>query len=148
VRLDLVHSGTNSTLRQKPFQLLRGEVGHPYAFDQPLPHAVLQASPRVNQFRGDLVARVSRDRPVDEKQVQVGHVEGLHGLEHCWPDPVVAVVVVPQFGYHEELVSFHHLVAHAFQNSRADLVLIFVVRGAVDVPVPGHEGRLHGLLHA
>lgn len=54
---------------------------------------------------------------------------------------------LPELGCDEELTPGHHTLCQHSCNGLANLMLVLVHIGTVDVPVPSLDGQLHGLAH-
>ena len=72
---------------------------------------------------------------MDEEQVEIVHFEVLQALQECRTDFFGAVVGVPKLRCHEEILAGHHPLLQDHRKGVADLVLVLVVCGAIDVPV-------------
>ena len=129
MQLDLVDDRQHARLVAQPLDVLRREVAHAdrgRASLLPQPH---QRTPRVD------VAIGAGDRPVDEVEVHAIQAEALQARVERPQRLVEPVVVVPDLGRDEDVVTCEAGRPHTF----ADLALVAVQRGRVHVPVPGGE---------
>jgi hypothetical protein len=83
----------------------------------------------------------SGQRLVQDQQVDLVDAELAGALVECVQGLVVAVVADPYLGLDEHLVAGQPRAADGF----ADLAFVAVGGGGVDEPVPGLQGRVHGV---
>jgi len=77
---------------------------------------------------------------VDEEEVEVVKLEVFQALQKSWSDFLGAVFGIPKFGGHKQVITGHDALLQDHCNGVTDLVLVFVVRGAVDVPIARSDG--------
>ena len=126
--------------------LLGREVAHANGVDQTLGHERLHGLPGLPDGGLHCGSNVARVGPVDQQQVEVGDPEVFQNLLHRGPDALLAVVVVPQLGGEEDVLSLHHALREHRLQGLADLVLVVIVLGAVHMPVPCPQSVQGGLL--
>lgn len=85
------------------------------------------------------------DGPMDEEEVDVVELEPLEGVVERPLDLILLVQVVPDLGADEEIGALDACVfLQEVPDGLADLVLVEVEPGAVEVPVAGPQGMDHG----
>jgi hypothetical protein len=161
VRLDLVHDRLDFGYFQHALDLHRVEVADADGLDQAVIHQLLHGTPRVNvvDIREDpLVLVVLREQvlaiaevgiahgPVDEVQVEVVDLEELQRFLDGTADVFWVVKDVPQLRRDEQILALDDALGYFCCDCVADLVLVSVNKGAVDVTIAGVDGVLDGLL--
>jgi hypothetical protein len=137
VHLDLVHGWHRFGLFCQPVEVGRVEVRDTDVAGATVGCELLQRFPR-----GDEVAVVAgRERPVDEKEVHVVGSEIAERRVERLPRIVGLVETVVELAGDEDRFTVDAGVADTF----ADLLLVSVHLGGVDVAVADLEGRFDGL---
>lgn len=77
---------------------------------------------------------------MNDEVVDVVHLEVLERLHEVWFDVLLAVVAVPQLALDEQILALDDAVGDALGDGGANLVLVVVVVGGVDVAVAGLDG--------
>ena len=135
VQLDLVHRRDDVGRRQQLLQVVRHEVADT---DRPHPPVGQQGLQRL--VRGDGLVEAVGGGLMQDEQVQVVDAELADRLLPGVQRLVVPVVADPDLGLDEHVGTVEARVADAL----ADLPLVAVRRGGVDVPVAGRQRRLDG----
>ena len=147
VALHLAHAHRDGGVSEQVADFLLAEVADADGFDESPSHEVLHRLPRVQDGRrDDGAAFVARHRPVHQVQVEVLEFEQLEGLFQRSLDFVGFVVGVPELAGDEDLLAVQLGALEDLLESLADLALVLVDAGAVDVEVAGLEGGHDGVL--
>ena len=137
VHLDLVHRRGDLALLVQPPQVVRREVRDA---DRARPSVAVELLERVPRL--DEVAVVAGgQRPVDQEQVDVVGAELVEGLGERLAGVVGPVEAVVQLAGDEDVAA----VEAGLGQRLADLLLVLVHLGRVDVPVTGLERGQHRL---
>jgi len=86
------------------------------------------------------MAYLEWNRHVDQIEVDVVESELLQRLSQSRLHLGLSVVVQPELGDDEELLSLHSLLLHVGRKSLSDLLLIAVARSCVDMAISCVEG--------
>eukprot|EP00756_Hemistasia_phaeocysticola_P022109 Hpha_TRINITY_DN15812_c0_g6::TRINITY_DN15812_c0_g6_i1::g.188700::m.188700 len=151
VALTLQHGGLDTSDTVNTLQLTGVEVRKPDRLHKSQVHALLKSGPGgldggvgVVKHRPVLGLRepgvsplnlLKRLGPVDEVEIQVLKLEVLEALANCRLDVLRLVLRVPEFGGYEDVLSLDDTGLEGSLERLADLSLVLVNGGAVDVTV-------------
>jgi hypothetical protein len=145
---NLIRNGLDFAIFEKPGDLLGIEVADPDVLGEALLQDILHALPRieivgivVEQYLairrgGEVFGPVLEShRPVDEVKVNVLELQLLQDLLQLDLDELPLVEGIPEFARDEEVLALDNSLGDFRVDGLADLLLVAIDVGAIDVPV-------------